>query len=488
MRLMKSILLTGASGYIGGRLLPVLEQEGHAVRCLVRNRSSLPTQLNDKTTVVEGNVLDPETLRIALKDVDTAYYMIHSMAGPGSFEEMDRRAAEGFADAARRAGVRRIVYLGGLGNEDDGLSAHLRSRQEVGEILRASRIPVVELRASIVIGQGSLSFEMIRALVNRLPVMVTPRWVSIKAQPIGIDDLISYLVESLHISDEDCRIYEVGGTDQVSYGEIMKLYATATGRRLRMLPVPVLTPYLSSLWLGLVTPLYARIGRKLIQSIVNSTVVRDTRALDVFPVQPVGIRESIERALASGRSPLQQPEILLTDSRSTRIPVSAAAAFRPIRLIGGRTGWYAWNQLWRIRGWLDVMVGGVGMRRGRPDRETLQIGDKVDFWEVIEYIPDRQLRLAAEMKVPGVAHLEFRVEPKEDGSSIIQTAFFKPHGMAGRWYWYFLHPIHQFVFADMLKGVAKAALVSADDSSDADIPIARHPLPITQLQGGGSVR
>jgi len=451
------VLLTGATGYIGGKLLPELESKGYDVTCLARNRSALTGVIQPTTRIIEGDVLDPERLNTALDGIHTAYYLIHSMGTTGSFQDADRMAAENFARLAKTNGVSRIIYLGGLGRDSDGLSEHLRSRQEVGEILRSSGIPVVEFRASIVIGAGSLSFEMIRSLVNKLPVMITPKWVSVKAQPIGIDDLIAYLLHALKLDKEACQIYEIGGPDQVSYREIMQLYAEATQRTLRMIPVPVLTPYLSSLWLGLVTPLYARIGKKLIESIVNATVVRDHRARDVFSITPVGARECVARALSDNGSAFNQPEIQLSDTRTSTVALSCHAAFKPIQHIGGKNGWYAWNGLWKTRGMIDRLVGGVGMRSGRPSSTALSVGDTIDFWKVIEYQPDHQLRLAAQMKLPGKAHLEFRVDSAGAYTTITQTAYFKPSGLLGRFYWYALYPVHHLVFSGMLKGITHTA-------------------------------
>jgi uncharacterized protein YbjT (DUF2867 family) len=293
----KVTLITGATGYIGGRLLTALEQRGYRVRSLVRDPKRLKNPLNQRTEIVQGNVFDPKSLDIALKNVSVAYYLIHSMGSSGDYEKQDRIAARNFSNAARTAGLERIIYVGGLGNSKEKLSTHLSSRQEVGSILRDSGLNVVEFRASIVIGAGSLSFEMIRALVDRLPVMITPKWVSMKAQPIAIDDLISYLIEALHIPAGQHGVYEIGGRDQVTYAEIMRTYARMRGKFLYMIPVPVLTPYLSSLWLGLVTPLYAHVGRKLIESIMFSTVVNNNRALKVFNTQPMGIKEAICKAL-----------------------------------------------------------------------------------------------------------------------------------------------------------------------------------------------
>lgn len=471
------VLLTGVSGYIGGRLLQAMEGTGYRLRCLARRPDVLQQKVEPTTEVVAGDVLDRASLDAALRGVDVAYYLVHSMGSAGSFEDADRLAARNFGEAARACGVRRIIYLGGLGSSDDELSAHLRSRHEVGEILRASGVPVVEFRASIVIGAGSLSFEMIRSLVERLPIMITPKWVKVPAQPIAVDDVLAYLVAAPGLPDDQCRVYEIGGADQLSYADIMREYARQRGIRLRMIAVPVLTPFLSSLWLGLVTPLYARIGRKLIESIIHPTVVRDDAARQTFAVRPVGVQEAVRRALASEErrfvtrwsdalsSSGAQPSwggvqfgSRLVDSRTLDVAVPPDRAFAPIRRIGGDSGWYAWNWLWQLRGFLDLLMGGVGMRRGRPSPTTLRLGDTVDFWRVEALEPDRRLRLAAEMKVPGRAWLEFEVTRTETGSTIRQTAIFDPVGLVGRAYWYMLFPLHQLVFGGMLRGIARAAM------------------------------
>jgi uncharacterized protein YbjT (DUF2867 family) len=448
--------LTGATGYVGGRLLRVLQSAGHRVRCLARR---------------------PEFLDSAFQDVHTAYYLVHSMGSAGSFEEEDRRAAANFAQAASTAGVRRIIYLGGLGDSRLPLSPHLRSRHEVGQVLRGSGVQVIEFRASIVIGSGSLSYEMVRALVERLPVLITPKWVSTPAQPIAIADLLQYLVAALDIVAEGNPIFEIGGADVVSYGEIMQEYARQRELRRLMIRVPVLTPRLSSLWLGLVTPLYARVGQKLIDSISYPTVVRDDAALHAFSLRPLGFRAAIASALrnedeevaatrwsdalsAAGTPPDfggTRFGSRLVDSRVVQVVAGPAAAFALIRRIGGATGWYYANWLWTLRGWLDLLSGGVGMRRGRRDPESLQVGDAVDCWRVDVFEPNHRLRLAAEMKLPGRAWLEFDVDGNTDGCSIRQTAIFEPLGLAGLAYWYGIYPLHQLLFSGMLRGIAAAA-------------------------------
>lgn len=470
------VLLTGATGYVGGRLLRLLENQGWRVRCLVRRPAVLKEKAGPSTEVVQGDLLDRPSLDAAFRGVDLAYYLVHSMGSSGSFEVADRQAARNFGEAAKAASVNRIIYLGGLGSEEEVLSPHLRSRHEVGQILRESGVPVLEFRASIIIGSGSLSFEMIRSLVERLPIMITPKWVKVPAQPIAIDDVLAYLVAALRLPHARCRVYEIGGTDQVSYADIMLAYARQRGIRLRMISVPVLTPYLSSLWLGLITPLYARIGRKLIESIVHSTVVTDVSALEAFAVRPMGVEDAIRLAISneerqfattrwsdalssSGALPTWggvQFGSRLVDSRTLRVAATLAGAFAPIQRIGGDTGWYAWNWLWRLRGFLDMLAGGVGMRRGRRSPTTLRVGDTVDFWRV-EVLEPNHLRLLAEMKLPGRAWLEFEVTGSDSSATIRQTAIFDPVGVGGRAYWYALYPLHHLVFGGMLRGIAQAA-------------------------------
>lgn len=470
---MRPILLTGGTGYVGGRLLRRLEERGCRLRCLARRPEFLRSRVGSGTEVVRGDLLDAASLEAALRGVDAAYYLIHSMGSAGNFEERDRQAAQNFGAAAKAAGVRRIIYLGGLGDDAGDLSPHLRSRHEVGDVLRASGVPVIEFRASIVIGSGSLSFELVRALVERLPVMVTPRWVRVPAQPIAINDMLAYLLAALDLPE--AGTFEVGGPDVVSYAHLMREYARQRGLRRAMIPVPVLTPRLSSLWLGLVTPVYARVGRKLIDSIRHPTVVRDRSALDKFDVSPVGVREAIAQALrredrefsethwsdavsASGEA-RQWGGVRfgnrLIDTRSVEVNVPVEQAFAPIQRIGGATGWYFENWLWRLRGWLDLLVGGVGMRRGRRHPEELRAGETLDCWRVEDVEPGRRLRLVAEMKLPGRAWLEFEVEVAGRGTRITQTAMFDPHGLAGLAYWYLVWPLHKLVFAGMLRGVAR---------------------------------
>jgi uncharacterized protein YbjT (DUF2867 family) len=468
------VLLTGATGYVGGRLLTALVAAGHDVRCLARRPEALQHRAGPRVEVVAGDVQDPSSLDRALAGCPAAYYLVHSMGVAGGFEEADRRAAASFGQAARAGGVRRIIYLGGLGAGTD-LSPHLASRQEVGRILADSGVPTLEFRASIVIGSGSLSFEMIRALVERLPIMITPRWVRTRAQPIAIEDLIAYLLAGLVLPLPGSRILEIGGADVVSYEGLMREYARQRGLRRLIVPVPVLSPTLSSRWLGLVTPLYARVGRKLIDSLRHPTVVTDDSARRVFAVRPRGFREAIARALANEDREIAETRwsdalsaggllrswagvrfgLRLVDSRTIRVDAPPPIAFEPIERLGGTAGWYAVDALWRLRGFLDLLVGGVGLRRGRRDPRHLVVGDAVDFWRVEAIEPGRLLRLAAEMRLPGRAWLVFEVTPDGSGAVIRQTALFDPAGLSGLAYWYALYPLHAFVFAGMLRGIAR---------------------------------
>ncbi|MBX7246867.1 MAG: SDR family oxidoreductase [Candidatus Sumerlaeaceae bacterium] len=474
------ILLTGATGYVGGRLLPLLVADGWRVRCLARQPEHLSPRVPAGVEVVQGDVLDASSLAAAMNGVKAAFYLVHSMGATTDFETQDRLAAENFATAACAAGVQRIIYLGGLGEDEPDLSAHLRSRHEVGERLRAQGPPVIEFRASIIIGSGSLSYEMIRALVERLPVMVTPRWVRVTAQPIAIDDVLAYLRMALALETGNRSLtVEIGGPDRVSYGELMREYARQRGLRRLMIPVPLLTPRLSSLWLGLVTPLYARVGRKLVDSLRHPTVVRDDSAQRLFPIRPIGVSEAIARALRNEDSSFAQTRWSdassaaasaprqwggtrfgnrLVDSRSLPVAASPARVFAAVERIGGAAGWYYADWLWTLRGWLDLLMGGVGMRRGRRDPGRLRVGDTLDCWRVESIQPGQRLRLAAEMKLPGRAWLEFEVQQDGNGARLRQTATFDPLGLSGLAYWYGVWPLHQLVFAGMLRGLAHAAV------------------------------
>jgi uncharacterized protein YbjT (DUF2867 family) len=450
----KVTLLTGATGYIGGRLLRKFEEDGRPVRCLARQTGTLGAT-QSATEAVQGDCLDEASLDRAMGGVDCAYYLVHSMAGSASYVEADRRAADNFGRAAACAGVRRIIYLGGLARDSDSLSTHLKSRAETGDILRASGVPVIEFRASVVIGAGSLSFKMIQALVERLPVMICPRWVETRTQPIAIRDVVAYLAGALDLPHEGSRIFEIGGADVVSYGGMMREYARLRGLRRWLLPVPVLTPHLSGLWLALVTPSQARVGRALVEGLKNSTVVQSLDAREAFSIEPTSLDRALQDAIAEGIAAR-----LRIDTRSTVVNVPPARAFAPIRRIGGASGWYFLNLLWRIRGWLDRWMGGVGMHRGRLDPDGCRAGDVIDGWTVEAFEPDRRLRLSSDWKLPGRGWLEFEVTPLDDGqrSSIRQTAMFDPRGLLGRAYWFVLVPVHSLLFRGLLERIARRAL------------------------------
>jgi uncharacterized protein YbjT (DUF2867 family) len=472
----KTILLTGATGYVGGRLLHRLEaDERLRVRCLTRRPEALAGRTATTTELVQSDIGDSGSLAPAMQGVHTAYYLIHSMGtrGGGDFDALDRAAATNFADAAKRAGVARIIYLGGLGS-GTGLSTHLASRQEVGDILRASGVPTVEFRASIVIGSGSASYETVRALVETLPVMITPRWASTAAQPIAIEDLLDYLLAALELRGS--ALFEIGGRDRVTYTEIMREYARQRGLRRRLVAVPLLSPAASRFFLGLITPVYGRVAGAMVDSLRNETVVDEADALDTFGVRPRGLSEAIARALvnedrefaetrwsdsfAPGQ-PLRWSGLTfgrrLVSSRAVHVRLPPACAFDPVRRIGGETGWYATEWFWKARGLLDTLRGGVGLRRGRRHEVDLRVGDTVDFWRVERIEQDRLLRLAAEMKIPGRLWLQFEVRPDEDGGAHIrQTTVFDPAGYVGLVYWYLLCPVHHIVFSRMLRGLARA--------------------------------
>jgi uncharacterized protein YbjT (DUF2867 family) len=469
--------LTGATGYVGGRLLTRLREAGYRVVCLTRRPESLSHRKSPDTEIRHGDVLDRVSMEAALQGVEVAFYLVHHLGDRRHFEKIEYEGAKNFAEAAKRNGLKRIIYLSGLGRDGPDLSPHLRSRHRVGELLRESGIPVLELRASIVIGSGSLSYEMIRALVERLPVMICPRWVSTPTQPISIEDVLEYLLRSIPLETAESRIYEIGGPEVTSYGGIMMEYAKQRGLKRTMIPVPLLTPRLSSLWLGLVTPVYARAGRKLVEGLKNPTVVEDIGAQEDYAIAPATVAEAIERAMIFEDRAMAETHWFeavssggqsrswggkrygsrLVDSREIPLPISPEKAFRAIQTIGGKRGWYYANWLWKVRGMLDLLVGGVGLRRGRRHDTELRVGDPVDFWRVEKFEPEKRLRLQAEMRLPGRAWLEFEVEKADNGCYLRQTAIFDPLGLSGVAYWYGIYPLHRMVFRGMLRGIAKKA-------------------------------
>ncbi len=474
------VLVTGATGYIGGRLVPRLVEDGATVRCLARRPEKLARYpWRDQIEVVEGDVLEAATLAPALAGCDAAYYLIHSMDGEGDFEDRDRRAAENFRDAAAEAGVGRIVYLGGLGEGDD-LSKHLASRQEVGRILADGPVAVTELRAAVIIGSGSVSFEMLRYLTEVLPAMVTPRWVRTRCQPIAIHDVLSILAGVIGEAGGEDHVHEIGGPDVLTYEDMMRIYAEEAGLPRRLIvPVPVLTPKLSSHWIGLVTPLPTGVAKPLVDSLRNEVVVDDNSVAARWAGPLIPYREAVRRALHSSRdldvstrwsdatvSPARKlpsdPEwaggTVKVDRQTVETAAPPDAVYRAFTRIGGDAGYYTFDWAWRLRGVLDVLVGGVGLRRGRRHPEELNAGEALDFWRVAAVEPGRRLLLFAEMKLPGDAWLEFEVEAGgRGGSTLHQSAYFVPRGLLGRLYWLTMAPAHFFIFGRMARRIVEHA-------------------------------
>lgn len=492
------VLVTGASGYVGGRLIPRLLEAGYRVRAATRAPERLrsrPWAAHPAVETMAADVGDGASLRRAVEGTWAAFYLVHSMAAhSGEFAEADRRGAGNMATAAEAAGVARIVYLGGLGEDRPDLSAHLRSRAEVDRILRAGTVPVTTLRAAMIIGSGSASFEILRHLVDRLPVMITPRWVSTPVQPIAIRNVIAYLVGVLAHPETSGERYDIGGPDVLTYRQLMDIYAEEAGLpRPRIIPVPVLTPRLSSYWIHLVTPVPASLAKPLAEGLRNPVVCREFRLRAMIPQELLDARSAIREAMreitggavdtrwsdAAGTAPAEWSAVgdprwaggtTYTDRRQVLVDAAPESVWRRVAHIGGRTGWYYADWLWRLRGFLDRMLGGAGLRTragGLPADgadAVLSAGDTLDFWRVAAVEPPNRLLLAAEMRLPGRAWLEFRVRPVGDGrSELHQTATFRPRGLSGIVYWYGIYPLHQLVFRGMVRGIARAA--SAEKSA-----------------------
>jgi uncharacterized protein YbjT (DUF2867 family) len=472
------VVVTGATGYIGGRLVPRLLDHGYRVRCLVRDRRKLATRSWAEHPWVETcqvDLNDADRVVEAMRGCQAAYYLVHSMmaAGP-EYRDQDRKLAHQFATAAEQAGLARILYLGGLGETGAGLSEHLASRREVENSLASSRVPVTVLRAAMIIGSGSASFEILRYLVERLPIMVTPRWVRTESQPIAVQNVLHYLVAALETPATSGRVLDIGGPDVLTYHDLMKVMAEVRGLPRRwIIPVPVLTPGLSSLWIHLVTPLSHRIARPLAEGLRNRVVCRNDEAAQLMPQRLLTVREAIEHALEQKRvettwtdagiipgDPDWAGGTVFIDRRETPVAASRTATFRAVCRIGGGHGYYAADWLWRIRGWMDRLVGGPGLRRKRRRADSVHFGEALDFWRVTAVDQDARLELRAEMKLPGVAELAFDIEPVEGDASrcrLVQTARFKPKGLAGLAYWYAVMPLHGFVFHGMSQGIRRTA-------------------------------
>jgi uncharacterized protein YbjT (DUF2867 family) len=476
-----TILVTGATGYVGGRLVPRLLAEGYRVRCLVRDPARLEGRVwLSAVEVVRGDMLQRDSLGEAMRGVHAVYYLVHSLGGGSDFSERDLQAARHCGEAARAGGAERLIYLGGLGDPESDLSDHLRSRQLTGDALREAGVPVTEFRAAVIVGSGSLSFEMIRYLTERLPVMICPRWVFTRVQPIAIRNVLDYLVAALATPASSGRIIEIGGRDVLTYADMMTVYARARGLTRRLLAVPVLTPRLSSYWVHLITPIPASIARPLIKGLGNEVIVRDPIARALFPsVDPLDYEAAVH--LAVGKMDRRDVETswsdALTSSQGDRTPVALTssegmiierrqhavhapvnAVYRSFIRLGGRRGWLCMDWAWQLRGMVDRALGGVGMRRGRRHPEELRVGDALDFWRVERVEPDHLLRLRAEMRVPGRAWLEFTAVAQPDGRTLlVQTAFFEPKGLSGLLYWYALYPVHGLIFGGLIRRLAQDA-------------------------------
>ncbi|MGB0114480.1 MAG: SDR family oxidoreductase [Ilumatobacteraceae bacterium] len=491
MKSARRVLVAGATGYVGGRLVPELLAAGAEVRVLSRSLGRARRyDWSDAVELVQGDVLEPETLVDAFEGCDAAYYLVHSMGAGGDFESTDATAASNFRDAADAAGLQRLVYLGGMGSDDE-LSTHLASRQQVGEILASGDTPTTELRAAVVIGSGSLSFEMLRYLTEVLPVMITPRWVDTRCQPIAIRDVLHYLVHVLDDTEPVDRVLEIGGPDVVTYAEMMQTYARVAGLRRRVIvPVPVLSPSLSSRWVGLVTPLPSKIARPLIDSLRHEVVMSNHDIDRIAPHHPISFVESVELAVRRTRAEVVStrwsdsgytsadvipgdPEwaggSTLADHQTVETTARPEDLYEAFARIGGANGYYVADWAWRVRGWMDSVIGGPGLRRGRRHPVDLRPGESLDFWRVRTVEPGVELGLEAEMRVPGRAWLSWRIEQSDDGSSTLhQTAWFAPRGLWGRAYWYAMLPFHDVIFAGMAGAIvrhAEAATVarSGDD-------------------------
>jgi uncharacterized protein YbjT (DUF2867 family) len=476
-------LVTGVTGYIGGRLVPELLNRGYRVRVLSRDTDRLQGRpWIDEVELVQADVLEPETLPAALQDIDVAYYLIHSMSGKGSseFHNRDIQAAQNFRKTANQQNVGRIIYLGGLGDPDDQLSEHLASRQKTGSILRESEVSVTEFRAAIVVGSGSKSFEMVRYLTERVPMMICPSWVYSKVQPIAIRNVLQYLVSAIRKPETRDKIIEIGGSSVITYADMMKIYADVNALKRILIPVPVLSPTLSSHWVHWMTPIPASLARPLIEGLKNDVIVQSDKAQKLFPeISPLSYKRAVELAMAridtddvettwndaliSSKGD-EEPVILKTkeglniERRIRMVNTSSHQVYETFSSLGGEKGWPVFQWAWKLRGILDRLVGGVGFRRGRRHPTELRVGDALDFWRVEAIKQGELLRLRAEMKVPGKAWLEFQAtEQDAQTTKLVQTAYFAPKGLFGLLYWYSLYPLHSLIFSRMIEKLVQQA-------------------------------
>jgi uncharacterized protein YbjT (DUF2867 family) len=481
----KKLLVTGASGYVGGRLIAELLHQEVSIRVMVRDARKISAQpWFDRVEVVEASAENPTELDKALAGIDTAYYLIHSINTGSNFDETEARIAKNFADASERAEVKQIIYLGGIAN-DKHISKHLKSRAQTGLSLASTSVPVMEIRAGIIIGSGSASFEMLRHLTHRLPIMTTPKWVLNRTQPIAVRDVLWYLVNAAHVEPPVSGIFDIGGPEVLTYEEMMQTFAKISGLRKRVIvKIPVLTPALSSLWIGLVTPVPTSIAKPLVNSLISEVVADPHRSIDSIIPKPaeglIPLATAIELALTkistnavetrwSDANSLTAPwakaqsdpewagEKTFRDRREALSELSVSAVWGAIEKIGGDQGWYGSELLWYLRGLVDRMLGGVGLRRGRRDPIHLRVGDSLDFWRVEELIPERRLRLYAEMILPGKAWLEFDLSVKDGKTHVVQEAIFSPKGLGGQLYWLAVSPFHSLIFPTMLKNLLKEA-------------------------------
>ncbi len=473
------VLVTGATGYIGGRLIPKLLEAGHEVRVLVRDpRRIAGRPWSSKVQIISGDLVRNRSLNEACEGVDAAYYLIHSMLSGSDFGSLDRQAGRNFVAAAGQ--VKHVIYLGGLVPKGDAISHHLKSRAEVGQILRDG-LRSTEFRAGPIIGSGSASFEMLRYLTERLPFMVAPKWIMNEIQPLAVRDVLSYLVTALQISPSG--IVDVG-TDRLTFKQMMKVFAEVRGLRRSIMPVPILAPGLASRWVGLVTPIPNSIAVPIIEGIIQPLLADTTKAEKLFPsIVPIPYRQAVELALArlqtgetetrwsdalnssSDSYSLKDEQGMIREVRTLIVNATPSSLFRTFSSLGGQKGWLTWNWAWEARGLLDRVTGGPGLRRGRRHSSEALTGDAVDFWRVEAMTPNRMLRLRAEMRLPGRAWIEWEVLPVEDGTKFTQTASFAPKGLAGTLYWYSLYPIHRLIFSHLAQAIARNAEKESHESA-----------------------